>query len=504
MNNNPFIAMGDAAKNIQLQLGSYKIALNDLPEEAWEYILGGPDAAPDLRKYFQRVAWLNRAVKLRRNHVQAMPFKIYRGESIVDESKDYQNVLMFLPNIKNMLGMIEQGLTMNGREYQFIERSAILGSAVATGMRHMVASSIKPKITREGLQYFERHINGVTEKLELDQVLYFWYPDDSVEIGEPHDWPALAALQAAGILSSVGNFAQMFFDRGAIKVTLLTTKGNVVEAERNRLKAWWDRLRGKAWATEIVNADAVEVVPVGEGLESLDNKEFTTEQREDISTALGVPHSMLFSNAANYATSQQDKMNFYEDTIIPECDFIGGVMNEQLLEPLGYRIVFDAQELPIFQEDEEQRSASFFNYVNATIRPSIAAEILGLEMPDGIEYEALDEKFDQDNALREKQAEAQLERAKNPAPVVNQQAPPGSTQTNPPDKPEKASVIDELAKWERKALKRIQRGYDPACSFESEAIPLITLAFIEGALESTTNKPELVRALFADAWVGYP
>jgi hypothetical protein len=125
--------------------------------------------------------------------------------------------------------------------------------------------------------------------------LYFWYPDDSVEIGEPFDYPALAALQAAGILSAVGGFAQAFFERGAIKVTLLTTKTNVVESERSRLKRWWDRIRGNAWAAEIVNADEVEVIPVGEGLDSLDNKEFTKEQREDISTALGVPHSMLFT-----------------------------------------------------------------------------------------------------------------------------------------------------------------------------------------------------------------
>ena len=487
MNNNPFI-----------KIGNVKININDLPEEAWEFIVGGPDSAPDLRKYFQTVAWLNRAVHLRKNAIQSMPFKIYSGKEVVDDSGDYQNKLGFMPNVKNTLGMIEQGLTLNGREYQFIERRSIGGNGLATGVRHMVATSIKPKITREGLQYFERTVAGSIERLEIEQVLYFWYPDDSVEIGEPHDWPALAALQAAGVLSAVGNFATMFFERGAIKVTLLTTKSNVVEAERSKLKAWWDRIRGNSWATEIVNADAVEVVPVGEGLESLDNKEFTTEQREDISTALGVPHSMLFSNAANYATSQQDKMNFYEDTIIPESDFISGVFNEQILEPLGYRMVFTPQEMAIFQEDEEQRSASFSNYVSAGVKPSIAGEMLGLELPDGVDFVDLDEGWNMENDLKKKQAEAQIERAKNPPPQV---APPGSTQRNPPDK---SLMEDDLAKWERKALKRIQRGYDPACSFDSEFIPPIIGATIEGALESTTNKPELVRALFTDAWIGYP
>jgi hypothetical protein len=295
----------------------------------------------------------------------------------------------------------------------------------------------------------------------------------------------------------VGDFATMFFERGAIKVTLLTTKGMVVEAERNRLKLWWDRIRGNAWATEIVNADAVEAVPVGEGLESLDNKEFTKEQREDISTALGVPHSMLFSNAANYATSQQDKLNFYEDTIIPECSLIAGIMNEQLLEPLGYRLAFDPQELAIFQEDEEQRSSAFYNYVASGIRPSIAGEVLGIELPDGVDYAALDEKYEKSLEMQDQLTQAQPGDASDDITQGN----------NPRQQEEKGLVQIDLEKWERKALKRIQKGFDPSCTFESEYIPLITVAAIEGALESTTNKPELVRDLFKNVdigWIPYP
>lgn len=486
-----------------IQVGNVKIKIDDLPDEAWEFIVGGDGGAPDLRKYFKSVAWLNRGVKLRKNHVAAMPFKIYKGDTIYDESGDYQNKVMFLPNIKGFLGMVEQGLTMNGREYQFIQRTAMLGRGVASGLRHMVASSVTPKYNDridEGvygeLVGFKRKTKAGVEELDLNQVLYFWYQDDSVEIGPPTDWPALAALQAAGVLHAVNDFATMFFERGAIKVTLLTTKGNVVPATREALKTWWNRIRGNSWAAEIVNADQVEVVPVGEGLESLANTELTKDQREDIATALGVPHSMLFSNAANYATSQQDKMNFYEDTIIPECTFIEGVVNEQLFEPLGLRLAFDPQELAIFQEDEEQRSSAFFNYVASTIRPSIAGEVLGMEMPEGIEYSALDEKWEIDLKLAEKMATA-------PDKESTYTAGNAIAEGTNPRQPEKGLSID-LEKWERKALKRIQRGNDPACGFDSEYIPAIMLGAIEGALETTTNNPALVKAVFADVWMGYP
>jgi hypothetical protein len=33
---------------------------------------------------------------------------------------------------------------------------------------------------------------------------------------------------------------------------------------------------------------------------------------------------------------------------------------------------------------------------------------------------------------------------------------------------------------------------------------MVTIGAIEGALETTTNNPELVKAVFSDVWMGYP
>jgi hypothetical protein len=173
-------------------------------------------------------------------------------------------------------------------------------------------------------------------------------------------------------------------------------------------------------------------------------------------------------------------------------------MNEQLLEPLGYRIVFDPQELAIFQEDEEQRSAAFYNYVASTLRPSIAIEILGIELPEGVTDANIDEKWEKDLELKETMATAKEESG-----VSN--ASDAMTEGNNPRQPdEKGLIAIDLEKWERKALKRIQRGNDPACSFASDHIPMVTVGAIEGALETTTNKPDLVKALFNDPFLGYP
>jgi hypothetical protein len=195
-------------------------------------------------------------------------------------------------------------------------------------------------------------------------------------------------------------------------------------------------------------------------------------------------------------------MNFYEDTIVPECEFIAGVMNEQLLEPLGYRLVFDHQELAIFQEDEEQRSAALYNMVGSTIRPSIAAEVLGYQLPDEVEYADLDEKWEID--LKLKQTTMTSMAGSSEEDEEETSATDAMAEGNNPRDMGKTGMQLDLDKWERKALNLIKKDIDPACTFESNSIPLVLCGAIEGALEATTTSVNAVKGIFDDVWVGYP
>jgi SPP1 gp7 family putative phage head morphogenesis protein len=125
-------------------------------------------------------------------------------------------------------------------------------------------------------------------------------------------------------------------------------------------------------------------------MENLATADLSEERRQDIATALGVPHSIVMSNAANYATAQQDTLSFYDMTIIPSLSYITEIVNESLLGPAGYRIELRPEEMSIYQADEERRSNSLLNYVQAGVKLSVAAEILGVSLPYGIEYTDLD------------------------------------------------------------------------------------------------------------------
>ena len=367
--------------------GVKSIPLNQLPEEAWTRRGGGSDTS-DIAKHYAAVAFLYRCVEIRANAVMGLPWRITRGESEVWSSENVKDVPPQLSAVRLLpllLWQTEMSMCLRNQAFWFKERNR----ARVLDVRWMKASSVTPIWDEiDGLVGYERRLaNGIPIRYELDDIVWTWLRGE--EETEPRPSPAQAALTAAGVLFNVDAFEKQFFERGAIKATLLTVPGTTQPAERERLEQWWNRFFGgisKAFTQKVINADAVVPVVVGEGIQELSNTALTAEKREDIATAMGVQHSLVLSNAANYATSQQDELNFYNQTIVPDAQQIEWQINEQLFDGMGYRFNFAPDELSIFQEDEEQRSASLLNLVQAGIPLPIAAEILGINLPDGVEY----------------------------------------------------------------------------------------------------------------------
>src|SRR5260221_5726150 len=82
------------------------------------------------------------------------------------------------------------------------------------------------------------------------------------------------------------------------------------------------------------------------------NPVLTDQARQEVSTALGVPLSLMKSDALAGGTAVAEQINFYDQTIIPECDLIAEVVNAQWLDALGLTLVFHPEKLEIFQSLE--------------------------------------------------------------------------------------------------------------------------------------------------------
>ena len=478
--------------------GAKSANLDSLPAEAWTIISGRTPGSDDVVEVVRTVPILQRAVMLVSDAVGSMPFAIMRGSTEIDISAEYKNALGILPNLPSMLSLIETSILMWGAGYWFIGRNR---SRKAKEIRYLAPTTIRPIIEPgEGLKGFTRIIGSTQIELATDEVVYFWLPDPSIEVGPPSWSPVKAALRAAGVLGSMDKFTTNFFDRGAIKATLLTVPATTRKADRETLRSWWRTVFGgvkNAFATEVINADDVKPVVIGEGIESLSNAELTREKREDIAVALGIPYSLLFPDAANFATAQQDDRHFYQKTIIPACTTIANVINQQLLESFGCVLEFRPEGLDAMQEDEGNRASAFAAYVGAGLKPSLVAQLLGLELPKGVEYEDLDpEEPEQPEPAQPgqpplpEQAQEAPEPEEKPTPTKGVDTWAGNAQRES----EAASV--DLRRWRDKALNALKRGESPAVGFVSTTIPADRWSQVKAALESATTADD-VRLAFA-------
>jgi HK97 family phage portal protein len=320
-----------------------------------------------------------------------LPFVVTRRGTDVwsHEADELPSDLPWLGAVPVLLWQAEVSLCSKAESFWFKERNR----ARLLDVRWLDPASMKPKWdSKNGLVGFTRRIGTQSIALAPEDVVYCFLP--GLRETEPGTPPAEVAAMAAGVIYNADQFISGFFKRGAIKATLLAVPQNTSDDERKRLKSWWQRVVegvSGAWSAHVVQSGAIEAVQIGEGLESLSNATLTQEKREDILSALGVPHSLVMANAANYATSQQDELNFYTHTILPQAKIIERQLNEQLFEPLGMQWKFKPQELSLFQEDEEQRAQSLQALTNAGVPLALAMEMLGFQLPDGWDFSDLEE-----------------------------------------------------------------------------------------------------------------
>lgn len=328
---------------------------------------------------YHLVPYVYRAVDMRAKTLSAIPWSLKKrehGESVIRDPA-FSGLVQ---GIRSRLALTETSLCLYGASYWLKETNPI-GKNLSP--RWVVPTSIHPRFDpREGLVGFERNTAKGTQRFSIDQVVYFWNPNLTTEAG-PGIAPVQVAIGAAQVLYSLDCFADGFFRRGAIKATLLTVEGNPPKAEMERLESWWRRMVSgvrNAYQNVAIRS-TVRPVTIGDGLADVQNRELTTQQREHICAALGVPHSLLSSNAATYATAINDKLTFLNQTILPEAAIIEDVLNEQLFGPLGLVFAFEPDKLEELQQHEVEKTRSLVPLVEAGIMSvEEAREWLGLEV----------------------------------------------------------------------------------------------------------------------------
>jgi hypothetical protein len=410
-----------------------------------------------------------------------LPFCIYKGDTAVDDSDDWKNVVGFLPDPRYFLWMSEAALCGTGSAYWFNEHNR----AKALALRYWKPSSVTANLDSEaGLTGFKRNYGKGWKPYDVEDVFHVWLPDPDVEIGPPTTYPVLSAVTVASTVESMNTFVREFMDRGAVKAFLLSVSGTPPKSETEKLEKTWNSaggLKGLLWRA--FNKDKVEPVIIGEGIEALRGVTIVDVLQKQVLQAMGVPMSKVLANAANYATALQDDKAFYQNAIVPDARLIGDCLNEQILGNMGYRIEFEPGRLECFQENQNETSQALSTYAamfqNNLKGAVIAFAIMGRNIPE--EAQKLI-----DAALKEKE--------ENKEQMEEQLAGNGEAVEPEEAEEENKPLIAEMDKFYRKAIKKI--GAD--VPFESAIIPPDMLAALHTGLPGCIDK-DAVKALFAQA-----
>jgi hypothetical protein len=184
------------------------------------------------------------------------------------------------------------------------------------------------------------------------------------------------------------------------------------------------------------------------------------EARRDICAALGVPPAIAGAwEAANFASSKEQRESLYEDTIIPRARYIAGVLNAEFVQAFDPNLEFEwvFEKLDIMQPDRLQEAERAYRLsLGGIVIPTALATELGYDESEAGEGPTQRRIIDED---------AELE-----------------------DNPAKSKFITAIGKWERKAINAHSSNKSAAVSFETDNIPGRVCSVIEEQLKKANSK----------------
>lgn len=342
---------------------------------------------------YEHVGWFRRACDVRAEAVRSFPFDLFEGSEVAFTENPFsadEGTFTEYPDeidIFHLLDDMVLDLDMHGAFYARYETNQFGRNG---RWRRLHPASIEPQYDNQrGLTSFKRQTSAGSTTIQVDDdtFLYLWMPPRKQEKGHGVGL-AVAALMAATGMNNTERFQSAFFENGALNPTILSINGfeKFPEGEQERVKGLFQRIMGGL-------RNAFNIIPVGgdvtatnlmQPLREMGMQELTQSQRETIATTLGVPHSLLFSDAANYATASQDDLNFYDKAVVPLVKLLQQQLNQRLFKPRGYVLNFAKERLEVYQALEGQKADWLMALVDrGVITRKQAAQRMGFAFDDG-------------------------------------------------------------------------------------------------------------------------
>ena len=446
---------------------------------------------------FAAVAWTFWCVNIRADAVAGLPYKIYTMDS--DEDTE-ENEVDFDLDLTQPLWLAEAWMTLLGAAYWLKRNNRVTVADLqvlrTTTMRIKEANADGPTL-------FEQKVGAKTKLYAPEQLVYFYNFSPFSDFGPGVSSGGVARLPGDLVRYS-NQWAVTFFENGAVPAVLLTTDGQVPKGERERIESTWNKaLRGVGkWFKTILmthglHADIIQP-PVGElGLPELEDT-----KRRQILAAHKVPPG-LGEHRTNVSDRNALQFEFWTQCVIPEVKiWLQPAINEQLLNPLGYRIGWDFKSPEAVQAKELEKAESASFYVAGVADIGYKANVISVD-----EYRAIVNRVLVMGDMPELDQTFTPEERAVVAPIEDESqggAEVGPAVTEPGGEVAKATGMGtDLDKWRTKAIKRIREGsVGKALSFESDTIPPELHSLIVYGLDRAVTLGDVVQ-VFDAASNGY-
>ena len=406
--------------------------------------------------YRDTIGVIYRCIDIRSSSLSSLPFTLLKGDEVFIDSETAWEKPGFewVNNISNLLYLTESSLLLSSEAFWLKNKSL---TSKMLNLRWLASPYINPVYdATNGIVGFRRNLGHGDDVFSPEQVVYFWIQNPMGEL-TPDIPQVLAASTSAGVILNYEEFVNKFYERGAVKATILKVDRSTPPAERKRLREFWQNFMSgvkSAYNTEVVSGD-VESEVIGEGAGESEKTEILQSRRKDIATAMGVPYSLLFGDtSSSYTAGPTEEKNYLNYTVIPRARLVQSALNTQLFNEFGLQFRFNFGALPAFKEAGEIISKIFTTYTTALMPHSVAARIAGVTLPEGITYDDLDTFAEQERErqFKEKERIVTLNSKLTPGAEGGKPA-PGGDKPKPKAKPSgednnlKTEEVKRFQKW---------------------------------------------------------